>query len=84
MPVCAKIIYSWVRKVLSIAVAHMSLGTLQDAVASVVLAAVVYLLSILQADDWATVPMPASHKFLMYITVVDQYQDLVEHAVLCL
>ena len=34
MPVCAKTISSWVRKVLCVAKAHMSLGSLQGAAAS--------------------------------------------------
>ena len=37
MPVCAKMISSWVRKVLGMAKMHISLGTLQGAAASAAL-----------------------------------------------
>ena len=77
-PVCAKTISSWVRKVLCVARAHMSLG----AAASAALAAGISLVSILHAGDWAKVSTPARHYFSMYITATDQYQDSVQHAVL--
>ena len=51
MSVCAKMISSWVRKVLSMAKAPMSLDTLQGAVAPVALVALFYLVSILQEGD---------------------------------
>ena len=50
-PVCAKTISSWVRKVLCVAKAHVSLGSLQGVAASAALAAGVSLVSILQAGD---------------------------------
>ena len=77
-PVCAKTISSWVRKVLCVAKAHMSLGV----AASATLAAGVSLVSILQAGDWARVSTPARHYFSTYITTTDQHQDSVQHAVL--
>ena len=49
-PVCAKTISSWVRKVLCVAKAHMSLGCLQGVAASAALAAGVSLVTILQAS----------------------------------
>ena len=51
MPVCARTISSWVRKVLSIAKAHVSPGTFQDAVVSVTMVVDLSLMSILQACD---------------------------------
>ena len=62
-PVCAKTISSWVRKVLCVAKAHMSLGSLWGAAASAALAAGVSLVSILQAGDWARVSTLARHYF---------------------
>ena len=50
-PVCAKTISSWVRKVLCVAKAHMSLGSLLGVAASAALAAGVSLVTILQAGD---------------------------------
>ena len=50
-PVCAKTISSWVRKVLCVAKAHMSLGSLRWVAASAALAAGVSLVTILQAGD---------------------------------
>ena len=81
-PVCAKTISSWVRKVLCIAKAHISLGYLLGAAVSTVLAAGVSLVSILQAGDWAKVSMLARHYFSSYITTMDQHQDSVQCAVL--
>ena len=46
-PICAKTISSWIRKVLCVAKAHMSPGSLQGAAASAALAAGVSLVSIL-------------------------------------
>ena len=81
-PVCAKTISSWVRKVLCVAKAHMSLGCLQGVAASAALAAGISLVTILQAGDWARVSTPARHYFSPYITTVDQHQDSLQHAVL--
>ena len=50
-PVCAKSISSWVRKVLCVAKAHMSLGSVQGVAASAALATDVSLVSILQVGD---------------------------------
>ena len=50
-PVCVKTISSWVRKVLGVAKAHMSLGSLWGVAASAALAAGVSLVTILQAGD---------------------------------
>ena len=63
MPVCAKTICYWVRKVLCVAKAHMSLGSVQGAVASGALEACISLVSILQAGDWSRVSVPARHYF---------------------
>ena len=81
-PVCAKTISSWVRKVLGVAKAHMSLGSLQGVAASAALAAGVSLVTILQAGDWTRVSTPARHYFSTYITTTDQHQDSVQHAML--
>ena len=82
LPVCAKTISSWVRKVLCVAKAHMSLGSLWEVAASLALAAGVSLVTILQAGDWARVSTPARHYFSTCITTTDQHQDSVQHAVL--
>ena len=81
-PVCAKTISSWVRKVLCVAKAHMSLGSLWGVAASAALAAGVSLVTILQAGDWARVSAPARHYFSTYITTTNQQQDSVQCAVL--
>ena len=81
-PFCAKTISSWVRKVLSIAKAHMSPGSLHGVAASAALTAGVSLVSILQAGDWARVSTPARHYFSTYITTTDWHQDSEQHAVL--
>ena len=81
-PVCAKTISSWVRKILGVAKAHMSLGSLWGVVASTALAAGVSLVTILQAGDWARVSIPARHYFSTYIITMDWHQDSVKHAVL--
>ena len=67
-PVCAKTISSWVRKVLCVAKAHMSLGSLWGVAASTALAAGVSLVTILQVGDWVRVSTPARHYFATYIT----------------
>ena len=81
LPVCAKTISSWVRKVLCVVKAHMPPGSLWG-VAPSALAAGVSLASILQAGDWARVSTPTRHYFSIYITSTDQDQDSVQHAVL--
>ena len=81
-PVYAKTISSWVRKVLGVAKAHMSPGSLQGVAASAALAAGVSLVTILQAGDWTRVSTPARHYFSAYITTMDQHQDSVQHAML--
>ena len=81
-PVCAKTISSWVRKVLCVAKAHMSPGSLCGAAASATLAAGVSLVSILQAGNWARVSTTGRHYFSPYITTTDWHQDTVQHAML--
>ena len=81
-PVCAKTISSWVRKVLGVAKAHLSLGSLQGVAASAALAAGVSLVTILQAGDWTRVSTPARHYFSTYITTMDRDQDSVQRAML--
>ena len=78
-PVCVKTIFSWVRKVLCVAKAHMSPCSLWGGAAA--LAAGVSLASILQAGDWARVSTLARH-FPPYITTTDQHQNSVQWAVL--
>ena len=60
----------------------MSPGSLQRAAASAALVAGVSLVSILQAGDWARVSTPAIHYLSPYITIVDQHQESVQHAML--
>ena len=81
-PVCAKTISSWVWKVLSVAKAHISLGSLWGVAASAALAAGVSLVTILQAGDWTRVSTPARHYFSTYITTMDWHQDSMQHAML--
>ena len=81
-PVCAKTISSWVRKVLCVAKAHMTLGSLRGIAASAALAAGVFPVTILQAGDWTRVSTPARQYFSTYITTVDWHQDSVQCAVL--
>ena len=82
-PVCAKTISSWVRKVLGVAQAEMSLGSLWGGVAaSAALAAGVSLVTILQAGDWTRVSTLARHYISGHITTTDRQQDSVQHAVL--
>ena len=76
-PVCAETISSWVWKVLSVAKAFMSLGSLWGISASAALVAGVSLVTILQAGDWTRVSTPARHYFSTYITTMDWYQDSV-------
>ena len=66
MPVCAmmtKMMSSWVRKILSMAMTHISLGTLQGATASAALVTGVSLVSSLLAGDSARVFITAGHYF---------------------
>ena len=65
-------ISSWVRKVLSIAKAHMSLGTF------VALVAGISLVSILQEGDWVRVFISARHYFSAYTATIDPNQDSVQ------
>ena len=83
-PVCAKTISSGVRKVPSVAKAHMSLGSVWGVAASAALAAGVSLVTILQAGDLTRVTTPARHYFSTYITTMDWHQESVQHAVLVL
>ena len=81
-PLCAKTISSWVRKILSVAKAHMSLGSLQGIAVSAAFTAGVSLVTILQAGYWTRVSTLARHYFSTYITTMDWPQDSVQHAVL--
>ena len=81
-PVCAKTISSWVQKVLSVAKAHMSPGSLWGVASSAALVAGVSLVTILQAGAWTRVSTPARHYFSTCITTTDWHQDSVQHAVL--
>ena len=65
-PVCAKTIFSWVRKVLCVVKAHMSPGSVWGAAASAALAVDVSLMSILQTGDWDRVSTPARHFFPLH------------------
>ena len=60
--------FFWVKRLLSIPKAHMSLDTLQGAATSWALEAGVSQASILEAGDWARVSSPTRHDFLLYIT----------------
>ena len=75
---------SSVRKVLSIAKPHMSVGALWDAADSAALLGDVSLVLILQVGDWARISTPARYYFFMYIATIDQHQDSVQQAVLSL
>ena len=62
---------------------HICLPALSGGVAaSAVLAAGIFLVTILEAGDWTRVSTPASHYFSTYITTTDWHQDSVQHAVL--
>ena len=63
LTVCAKMISSWVRKVLSISRTQRSMGTFLGVLACVALATGIYLVSILQVGDWARVPTLAKQYF---------------------
>ena len=81
-PLYAKTISSWVWKVLSVAKAYVSLGSIWGVAAPAALVAGVSLVTILQADDWTRVSTPARHYFSTYITTTDWHQDSVPHAML--
>ena len=66
MSMCAKMMSYWVRKVLSIAKAHMSVGTFLGAVASAALEAGIFMMSILQAGDWNRIATLADFIFNIY------------------
>ena len=78
MPVCTKMISSWVWEVLSIAEGHMSPGNVQVPTVPLALAADVYVVSILQAS----VSNPARHQDSRYIITMDWLQSSVHCAVL--
>ena len=80
--VCAKTISCWVREVLCVIKACMSLDSLWSAAASVVIVAGVSLVSILQVGDWDRVSTQARHYFPTYITATGWHQDFVHCAVL--
>ena len=82
MSVCAKMISSWPRKVLGIAKAQISLGTLQSIVVLATFAGSVCLVSILEVGDSARVYTQARHLFPTFVTTADQYQDYLQHACL--
>ena len=69
MSVCAKTSSFGGRKIFSMPVTHMSVGTLQGAAASAALVAGVSLVAFLLTGDWARVPTPARHYF-QYISLV--------------
>ena len=71
MSVCAKTIFSWVRKVLSITEEHMSPSTLHGTLVAAALVGGVSWGSIQQAGDWARVANPARHYFTTSIITMD-------------
>ena len=81
MPVCAKIISSWVRKSLSVAKVHVFEYSLIPVALGALLAAV-SLASMLQVGDWARCSTPARYYSSTYITTTDQHQESVQHTVL--
>ena len=80
--VCANTISSWLRKVLCIAKAHISLSSVLGATTSAILVASVSLISIPKAGDWASISTLVRHYFSTCITTTDQQQDSVQNAVL--
>ena len=74
MSVCAKIISSWVRKVLSIAKAHISL-VLPVVLWHLQLWGLVSLVSIWQTGDGARLTTQGRHYFSTYITTTDQHHN---------
>ena len=82
-PVCAKTISSWVRKVLSVAKAHMSLGLSPGGCCFCSLSSWCFSgYHPADAGDWTRVSTPTRHYFSTYITTMDQHQDSVQCAVL--
>ena len=77
MTICAKTISYWARKGVSIAKAHLVLGTLQTPAVSVSLAAGVSVVSILQAGDWARISIPTRHYFSTYFGTMHWHKDSV-------
>ena len=64
MPVCAKMMSLWVRKVLIMAKAHIYVGALLGVAAvSVALVAGVSLVTIRQTGDWASLSTLTRHFF---------------------
>ena len=76
MPVCPKSNFLLGHKCFSIAEVHMSLDTVWGTVASAVLLADVFLVSILQSGDWTTVSSSDKSYCSVFITTTDQHQDL--------
>ena len=70
MPICAKTISFWVRKVLGIAKDYMFPSTFSGAVVLATLVAGVSLMSILQAGDWAKF-LPSE---ILFFYLCDYYQ----------
>ena len=81
-PVCAKTISSWVQKVLCVAKAPMSPGSLQGLLLLQPWQLVFSLVTIMQAGDWTRVSTPARHYFSTSITTMDQDQDSMQCALL--
>ena len=81
MPVCAKMIFSWVRQVLGIAEGHVFRYSLR-CYGTVALVDGVTVVSLLQQDDWARVSTPGRHCFSTYITTTDWQQGSVPAPVL--
>ena len=81
MPLCANKISSWVRKVFSMAMTCMSLGTMQGASASAALVAGVPMVSTLPAGDQARVSSLARNccyiKFFQYIQIIGNNTKIV-------
>ena len=69
--VCAKMISSWVEKILSIARLYIYLHVLTRVLWNIGFGGCVSLLSILEAGNWARVSTPARHYFSTYITITD-------------
>ena len=84
MPICAKTICSWVRKVLDIASIHVSPGNLWCAAEPAGFVTGISLVSILQVGDWARVSIPARQYFSIYITPTNCYLDCGQHAIMIL
>ena len=79
-PVCAKTISSWIRNIFCTAKEQMSLGGCS--ICS--LGTWCFLVSSLQAGDWARVSTQDKTPFSTYFSTTDQHQFSVQCAVLCL